>query len=354
MFRFESPNYFQYLFFLPVLIFLSFLALSRAQKKLEKAFGYKILPMLVSSVSIKKRKFKIILQALTLATMIICMARPQAGQSKQEVKSEGIELVFVVDVSESMLADDLRPSRLEQAKIDLSRLVDQLTGHKIGLVAFAGSSALLSPLTNDPASLKLFIDSLSTSSVSSQGTNFQEALQDAKLAFEHGGVEKDEKTVVTRAILILSDGEDHEKGALNFVRKLTEEGIRIFSIAYGTEKGAPISQRDSLGYLKGYKKDSSGNTILTKVDGQALKALAEEGKGSFFFASAGSTYLHQLVEDINKLEKSQFESSMAIQYDEKFQLILIFGFIFGLLELFLGDRRNDFRLWQGRFEVPKA
>jgi len=354
MFRFESPQYLQYLFVLPLLVILSWWMMKRAQKKLTKVFGGKLLPYLISSVSFPKRKWKIFLQALTLAGMIVALARPQAGQSKQEVKSEGIELVLTVDVSESMMADDLRPSRLEQAKVDLSRVVDRLTGHKIGLVAFAGSAAMLSPLTNDPASLKLFIDSLSTSSVSSQGTNFQEALQDAKSAFDRGGVEKDEQTSVTRAILLLSDGEDHEKGAFDFAQKMTKEGIRIFTIAYGTEKGAPIPLRDSLGYLKGYKKDMSGNTILTKVDGKALQSLAEAGQGSFFFASAGGTYIEQLVEDINKLEKSQFETSLAVQYDEKFQLILLATFIVGLLELFLGERRRDFRLWQGRFEVPKA
>lgn len=352
MFRFESESALLLLWILPFLVLGTILSSHYSKKRLVKSFGAKLSPFLISSVSIAKRKLKLFLQVLTLTFMIVAFARPQAGQSKQDVKSEGVEVMILVDVSESMLADDLRPSRLEQAKVDISKLIDLLSGNKIGLIAFAGSAALLSPLTSDPGSLKLFVESLSTNSVSSQGTNFHEALEDAKAAFEHGGVDKDSGSQVTRVILIMSDGEDHEPGALDYIKKITTEGIRVFSLAYGTEKGAPIPQRDSLGYLKGYKKDHSGNTILTTVKGEALQALAQAGKGSFFFASVGSAYLKSVVEDINKLEKTQFDTQSAVQYDEKFQWVLIWAFIFGMLEIFLGDRRTAFRIWNGRFEVP--
>jgi Ca-activated chloride channel homolog len=354
MFRFESYSYLHLLWLVFVLIGLSVLGMRRAWQKLVRAFGEKLSPLLASSVSQKKRNLKLILQTVTLSLMVIALARPQAGQSTQEVRSEGVEIMLLADVSDSMLADDLRPSRLEQAKIDMSRLIDLLSGNKVGVVAFAGSAALLSPLTNDPSSLKLFVESLTPTSVSSQGTNFKEALDSARLAFERGGVEKDDAVRVTRVILIFSDGEDHEPGATDLAKKLSSEGTKIFAVAYGTEKGAPIPLRDSLGYLKGYKKDMKNNTILTTVNGEALKLLAQVGGGSFFFASPGSTYLQHLVEDINKLEKSQFDSQMAVQYDEKFQTFLLLALLTGMFEIFLGERRARFRLWRGRFEVPSA
>ncbi len=354
MYRFENTVFLKMLILVPVLLLFVQWSFRSGKKKIEKVFGQKLTPFLTSSVSDKKRRWKSILQVTTIGLMLVAMARPQSGQSSQAIRSEGVELMILADVSSSMMADDLRPSRLELAKVDMAKLVASLSGSKIGLVAFAGASALLSPLTTDPGSLKLFIDSLSTSSVSTQGTNFQLALQEAKAGFERAGVDKNSGARVTRAIIIMSDGEDQEVGALEYAKKLADEGIRIFSIAYGTEKGAPIAERDSLGYLKGYKKDQKGNTILTTVNGKELEALAQAGSGSFFFASPGGSYLQNLAEDINKLEKTQFESQMMVQYDENFQWVLGLVFVFGLTELFLGERRNRFRLWRGRFEVPPA
>jgi Ca-activated chloride channel family protein len=211
---------------------------------------------------------------------------------------------------------------------------------------------LISPLTNDPASVKMFLESLAPNSVSSQGTNFQEALRISKDAFERGGVSTDDQVKVTRVILIASDGEDHEPGALEEAKKYASEGVRIFTLAYGTEKGGAIPVRDGMGFLKGYKKDRSGQTILTTVKGDELRAIAQSGQGSFYFASIGGNQVRLLMEDINKLEKAQFETSMATQYDERFQIFLLLGIICAVLELFLGERRSSFRLWKGRYEVP--
>jgi len=229
-----------------------------------------------------------------------------------------------------------------------------MPGNKVGVVAFAGSAALISPLSNDGSAVKMFLDSLETNSVSTQGTNFQEALRVSKEAFEHGGVSSDATGKATRVILIASDGEDHEPGALEEAKNLTKEGIRIFTMAYGTEKGGAIPVRDGMGFLKGYKKDRAGQTILTTVRGDELRALAEAGQGSFYFASFGGDHLKNIVEDIGKLEKSQFESATATQYDERFQIFLFIGIVLALLEIFIGERRSSFRFWKGRYEVPPA
>ncbi len=354
MFRFENLAAFNYLWLIPVIIIVGFIFDRMSRKKMEAAIGSRLYPFLSSSVSSKKRSIKTTLQVLAVLCFVLALARPQMGESQQEVKSEGVEIIFAVDVSESMMAEDVKPSRLAQAKAELSRLVDLMPGNKVGIVAFAGSAALLSPLTNDPGAIKMYLESLEPSSVSSQGTNFTEALKISKDAFERGGVSTDETVKVTRVILFASDGEDHEQGALDEAKKMAGEGVRIFSLAYGTEKGGAIPVRDGMGFLKGYKKDRQGQTILTTVKGDALRALAEAGQGSFYFATFGGEQTKLLVEDISKLEKAQFDTTMATQYEERFQTVLMLGIIIALLELFLGERRNSFLFWKGRYEVPPA
>lgn len=350
--RFESKQFLNWLWLAPLLWIFSWMLLAAAKKKLQKAFGPRMTPFLTSSFSSSKKKLKIFLQILVLSLFVFALARPQAGSSKQAVKAEGIEIVLVVDVSNSMMAEDMRPSRLEQVKVDMSRLIENLPGHKVAIVAFAGSAAVLSPMTTDPNALKLYIDSLSTLTVSSQGTAFKEALATAKDVLDKGGVGKDQDVKVTRAILIASDGEDQEPGALDAAKKLVDEGIHIFTLAYGTEKGAPIPERDAMGFLRGYKKDSKGQTVLTTVNGNALRELASAGQGSFYHAAVGADHIKNIIEDINKLEKTTFESEMQVQYEEKFQWILGLAILLAMLELSLAERRGNFRLWTGRFEVP--
>ncbi len=354
MFRFESPQEFFYLWLIPVLIVLAFFFTRQAQKKLSKALGARATPFLTKSVSKASRRWKLALQSMVVFFLILAMARPQMGESKQEVKSEGVELMFVVDVSESMMAEDVRPNRLEQAKTELGKLIELMPGNKIGIVAFAGSAALLSPLTTDPSSLRMYLDSLSPSSVSTQGTEFRRALQEAADGFKRGGVEADDTTRVTRVIVLASDGEDHEPGALEEAQNLAKDGVRIFSLIYGTEKGAPIPARDGMGYLQGYKKDSKGQTILTTVKGEELTAIAQAGKGTAYHASFGGGHLQKLVEDVNTLEKTQFDAEIATQYDERFQVFILVALILALIEIFLGDRRNLSRLWRGRFEMAEG
>lgn len=342
-----------YLWLAPAALLIYFLGLRlyrAAELKLEKTFGAKNTLFLTQTLSRSKRKMKLLLQALVLGLFFVALARPQGGESELPVIAEGVEVMLVVDVSESMLAEDVRPSRLAQARSELSKLIDLMPGHKIGVVAFAGSATLISPLSTDPNALKMYLDSLSPLAVSTQGTDFRGALLEALAAFQRGGAGQQQGTKVTRVILIASDGEDQEQGALDEAKKLVDEGVRIFALVYGTEKGGPIPQRDSTGMLKGYKKDSSGQTILTTVRGDALKNLAAAGKGAFHFASFGGNHLRSIVEDIDKLEKTQFESKTTKQYEERFQIFVLVAFVLGCLELFLSVRRKLGAKWRGRFE----
>ena len=354
MFRFESPRMLILLALAPLFVGAGLISLKYYSIKLKKVYSERVLPFLTKSISQRKRRWKIFLQGLCLALMVLSLARPQLGSSKSEVRSEGVEIILAVDVSTSMLAEDVKPSRLEQAKLELSKLVDLMPGNKVAIIGFAGSAALLSPLTSDPSAVKMYIDSLSPASVSTGGTCFQCALDLAKESFEKGGVAADDTVAVTRVVLIASDGEDHEKGALDAAKELSDKGIRIFSLAYGTEKGGAIPERDQFGYLKGYKKDSSGQTILSVVKGDALMELAKAGKGSFYFSTAGGANIQELVKDLNRLEKAQFATSVVTQYNERYQWVLALAFLVGLFELFIGDRRSRFVMWKGRFEVPPA
>ncbi len=352
--RFESSYYLYCLFLLPVVYLLVRWHFKRRRAYLEKVFGARLFPFLSSSVSYFKVRLVLVLQILALGFFLLALARPQVNGGEQQVKSQGIELIFAVDVSTSMLCEDVRPNRLEFAKKELMRLADLLPGHKIGVLAFAGNAFLMSPLTTDMGALKEYLESLSTTSVSSQGTVLETALKEAKEAFEKGGVQKDDTHRVTRAVVIATDGEDHEEGALKQGEEMAKEGIHIFTIAFGTEKGGPIPDRDASGYMRGYKKDSSGAVINTVANAKEIQALAERGQGGFYYATFGGDYIKTLSEDLNRLEKSEFESSMMITYDEKFQIPLFCGLCLLLVTLAMNLRRRNFKFWRGRFEVPPA
>ncbi len=322
-----------------------------AIKKLHNAFGEKVADYLTQTVSYKKRRLQMFMQALGMVFIIIAFARPQAGESQQEVKSEGVELLILADVSESMLSEDVKPSRLAQMKIELSKLLDLMPGNKIGIIAFAGSSSLLCPLTSDPNALRMYIDSLDINSVSSQGTHFETALAYAKEAFEKGGVTQDQQSRTTRAILVVSDGEDQEKNALETAKNLVKDGTRIYTMAYGSEKGGAIPTRDQYGNMTGFKKDKSGQTIVTQVKGDFLAQLAKAGEGEFYFAYFNGDHLKKFVQAIGNLEKTQFQTSMMTQYDEKFTWPLFVGIILILISFLLNDARKIGSDWQGRHET---
>jgi Ca-activated chloride channel family protein len=351
--RFENPQAFQLLWLIPIVLIASFAFERRARKQLQKALGEKLLPFLSSSTSQSKRMVKLFLRLGALACFILALARPQMGQSKQEVKAQGVEMVIAFDVSTSMLAEDVKPSRLEHAKSEVMKLLDLLSGDKVGLVAFAGSSTLISPLTNDKNGLKMFVESLSTESVENQGTDFKRALEESRTAFERGGTESDENLKVSRVVLLISDGEDQEEGAMEIARKFASDGVRIFAIAFGTERGAPIPLRDERGFLKGYKRDRKGQNVMSVVHGDFLKSLAETTHGTFHHATYGGPEAQMVRDDLDKLQKAEFASSLATNYDEKFQIPLAIGLLLALADLLMGERKAKGRIWRGRFEASQ-
>jgi Ca-activated chloride channel homolog len=198
-----------------------------------------------------KRNWKAFLCLATLSLMIVAMARPQMGKGQQQITSQGVEIMMVVDVSNSMLAEDVKPSRLGHAQKEMSRLLDLLGGDKVGLIAFAGSAVLLSPMTTDKSALKMFLESMSPASVETQGTEITKALQEAQSAFQRGGEEAGPNQKMTRVVVLISDGEDHEEGAIRQAQDMAKEGIRIFTMAFGSERGGENSQTRWARVIKG-------------------------------------------------------------------------------------------------------
>lgn len=338
--RFENPGVLQNLWIILVIFVLWLVFQLQMRRRQRKAIKASVFDYLARNQSLTKKWLKIGLRFLAMVLIVVALARPQLGIGVIEVKSQGFEIMLLVDVSNSMLADDVKPSRLEMAKKDLEKLVDLLPGNRIGLVGFAGSAALMSPLTNDPSALKMYIDSLSPDAVSTQGTDFREALNQAEAAFERGGIGDSEVVRVSRVILLVSDGEDHEAKALEKVKELQNKGISLFSVAYGTEKGGPIPERDQMGYLKEYKKDRSGQTIISSVNTQSLQLLAQSGGGQFYFAALGGDHIKQLVQDFEEQEKTDFASSTTTKYEEKYQYFLFIALVLLVLDLFMTERRK--------------
>lgn len=353
-FTFADSSALHLMALIPIVFLISLWMNRRTRQIVESKVSKHLTEFLTRSVSTPKRKWKLFLQCLTLFFFLFALARPQSGESQQKAKSEGVEIVLAVDVSNSMLAEDARPSRLELAKKELTRLLDQFGGDRVGLVAFAGSAILLSPLTNDKNALKMFIESLSPSAVTTQGTDFKKALDESYNALQRGGIESDATSRVTKVIIVASDGEDNEKGGLDSAARIAGEGARIFTLGFGTAQGAPIPVRDQMGNLLGYKKTKDGQEVVSKSTGDALKALAEAGKGSYHQVTFGGDAVKILKNELDRLEKAQFDSTDFKQYTEHYQIFLLLGLLLALLEFALGERRGEGRLWAGRFEVPKS
>lgn len=352
MFRFEYFFLLYFVLLLPPLVWLLYRLRNRPLEKFNKLVGDRLATNLLQSFWLKRRKIKYLLSFWVLFFLLLAGARPQFGKGVKKITSSGIELLVLFDVSESMLTEDQQPSRLEFAKSELGRFLDMATGHKIGLVAFAGSSALVSPITTDMSALKLFVDSLTIDSVSRQGTRIGEALLVAEEAFKRGTSGDAETTKSTKAILILSDGENHEADAVKKAQELGKDGIKIFSIAFGTEKGGPIPERNERGYLTGYRKDASGQVITSTSRGDILKSLAQESGGFFARAIYGGEQMKQILAALNQLEKQEFASSLSVDYEDNFQIFVFLALALAIFEFWLGERKPDFQLWRGRFEVP--
>ncbi|MBX9767959.1 MAG: VWA domain-containing protein [Bdellovibrionales bacterium] len=349
MFRLHSPEYFRVLWLIPLIVVLILFLMRRKRKMVHAILGDRLMDHMIQGYSARRIYLQLLLRSLIAIAMVVALARPQLGMGKSEIKSRGLEIVFALDVSNSMLAEDDPPNRLDNAKRALNRLMDKMGGDFVGLVAFAGSSHLISPLTNDYGSIRMFLEQLNPESVSTQGTSFDKVIQTAMEAFQRGGLSEDDQRKVTRVLLIATDGEAQDSKSLKVASQAAEAGIRIFTLGLGTRKGAPVPMRDERGMLTGYKKDKSGNPILSVPNENVLIELAKAGQGSYYHVTFEGQEVPQLIEDLGRLERAEFASQTVTNYDEQFQIVLLLVLFLGLIEVLIGRRSKAKLGSQGRF-----
>lgn len=333
MFRFANSEYLWALVVIPLLTL--FFVWSRIQRrKALKRFGnLEMVNQLMPFASRFRPVLKFTILMLALAFIIAGVARPQFGSKLKKVKREGIELVIALDVSNSMMAEDIKPNRLDRAKMAISRLVDKLKDDKIGLIVFAGDAYTQLPITSDYNSAKLFLNSINTQIVPKQGTAIGSAVNLAMRSFT-----PDSKS--NKAIIIITDGENHEDDAVAAAKSAAERGMVVHAIGMGLPQGSPIPVLRN-GQTE-YMKDGSGNVVVTKLDEATLEKIAAAGNGIYVRANNAQVGLNTLFDEINKLDKTEMEALVYSEYDEQFQYFFAIGIFLLILEFVILERKNRF------------
>lgn len=330
MWRFEHKIYFTLFAVLFLLILLFILDLYKKEKALKKLGELKIVGLLIPNVSFAKRLVKIILWTLGVSFFILGICNLQTGSKVQQVKREGADIMICLDVSKSMLAEDIKPNRLSNAVLAMEKFIEKLDGDRIGMVVFAGNAYVQLPITTDYGAAKLFLNSISTEMIPVQGTNLTDAIAKAQESF--GSDEGKNK-----AIILITDGEDHEPDAIKMAEEVAEKQIMVNCIGVGSETGVPIPEYRN-GIASGYKKDKSGNTVVTKLNAPLLKEIASKANGVYVQASNSDLGLGAVLSKINELDKKQMESKMYTDYEDQFRFFFILSFIFLMAEFVISER----------------
>lgn len=338
MFRFANPIYLYLLLLIPVLTAIYMLMVYKMRQQVKKFGDPVLMRELMPDVSMKRRHTKFMLMMIALGLIVVVLARPQFGSRNEEVKRSGIEVAIAVDVSNSMLCRDVSPSRLDKSKMIVSRLVEQFDEDKVGLVAFAGNAITLLPMTSDYVSAKMFLDQLTPATISIQGTNVADAITRATAGFS-------KKTNVGRALILITDAEDNEDGAIEAAKQARKEGIQIFVLSVGTQQGGPIPMPDGT-----FKKDLSGHVVTTKLNEQIGKSIAQAGGGLYVHVDQTDMAQAILEKEIEKMQKEDISQSMYSAYDEQFVAVALLLFLVLLMECCMMERENHvlkkFRLFR--------
>ena len=332
MFRFANPEYLNAFYLIPVLVLL-FWYLGRNRKKNLQNFADKELhKTLFPTDSNLKRWTKFIIILFALGCLIVAAANPQVGTKLTEVKQTGIDVFILLDVSNSMMAEDIKPSRLEKAKYQISNLINKLRGDRIGLIIFAGQAYVQIPLTTDYSAANLFLSAVDVNSVPSQGTAIASAIKLATASFDSLSTQK--------VIVTITDGEDHEGDIDEAVENAVSKGIKIYAIGLGSPDGVPIPIYNSNHQLTGFKKDNQGNTVLTKLDEETLKKIAVEGNGKYYRGTNYEDYLDKIYTELSQLEQTEFGVKKVTDYEDRFYYFLIPAIILLVLEFFISEKKS--------------
>jgi Ca-activated chloride channel family protein len=340
--RFENPQLLHLLWGV-ILIIVFFIWTVRHKTQLLHRFGnLEILQKLMHNFSKGRRNLKIILLILSYILFVIALANPQIGTKLEEVTREGVDIIVAIDVSQSMLAEDIKPNRLEKAKYEVNKLLDLLQGDRIGLVAFAGMAHIQCPLTLDYSAARLFLSIMDIDLIPQPGTAIGNAIRTGVKGFNA----KERKYKV---MILITDGEDHETDPLEAAKEAEKEGVIIYTVGIGSPQGVPIPQYNRSGVQTGFKKDRDGAIITTKLDVLTLQKIAYQTGGKYYLASTGEAELEEIYNEISDLEKKELVSKQFSQYEDRFQIFLALGFILLIIETFIPERKKQKAEWRGRF-----
>ena len=339
--RFEHPEYLYWLIVIPVLIIIYILIRLRQDKLFKRFADMEMRGYLMPQRSGRRSVFKFVVFLLMMAFLIVGLANLQSGSKMEEVKREGIDLYIAVDVSNSMNAQDIVPSRLERSKQAINTLVGKMRGDRLGVIIFADKAFVQLPITTDYAAVRLFLSSVTTASVASQGTAIGEAIELAEKSFSDD--------TRSKAIVIISDGEDHEnEAAMKAAREAAKKGIKIYTIGMGLPEGAPIPIYNKYGQIAGYKKDKSGQTVMTRLDENMLRSIAEAGGGAYARANNSNVGLDDIYGEISKLDKTEIETQVFTDYEDRFQWFVGPGIILLLVLIFMSSGKRG---WESKFNI---
>lgn len=330
MFRFANPEYLYLLFLLPVLI-AGFIFLNIQKRKAAQKLGdLRLVKRLMPELSLKRSYLKFWLVFAIYVLGIIVVARPQFGTKVEKVERKGIELVIAIDVSNSMLARDVNPDRLSKAKQILTRIVDERKNDKVAIVVFAGESYVQLPMTTDIQSAKIFLDNINTSLVPVQGTVIGSAINMAMNSFT-----SDKE--VDKSIILITDGEDHEDNGVQMAQQAGAAGIQINVVGIGTPEGSPVPSSPNSNDMK---KDNEGNVVVSKLNEEMCKQIAQAGKGMYVRADNSNNALKSLQAELDKLQKKNVDGVSYSEYDEKFQFFAWCMLVLLIIEVCIFDKKN--------------
>ena len=328
MFRFEDPIYLWLLLAVPVLFLVRFVVWKQRKNKLKKFGDPQLLRQLMPDASVARPRVKFALLMAALSLLIVLLARPQMGSRISKEKRNGIETIIALDISNSMMATDVVPSRLDKSKLLVEHLVAHFTNDKIGLVVFAGDAFVQLPITSDYVSAKMFLQNIDPSLIASQGTDIARAIDVSMHSFTQA-----EK--VGKAIIVITDGEDHEGGAVEAAKIARKKGINVFILGVGDPKGAPIPTGDG-----GYMTDNTGQTVMSALNEEMCREVAKAGSGVYIHVDNTSDAQSRLNNELTKLQKGETESVVYSEYDEQFQAFGILVILLLIIEICILESRN--------------
>lgn len=331
MYKLEHPGYFYWLVLLPIVWVLYFTYLWWQKRTQERFAESVLLAQLTPESSLFKSVLKMVFWSLGITFLILALVNPKIGTSLKKVQSSGVDVVFAIDVSKSMLAEDIAPSRLEKAKLIVSGIIDKLGGDRVGIIVYAGSAYPLLPITTDHAAAKMFLDNAHPDLVSSQGTAIGEALKLAQTYY-------DADVETGKYLIILSDGEDHEEKAATLSDYIQGADIRTFTIGLGTAQGGPIPI-SKIGGIK-YKKDQEGNMVITQLHEEILRKIADAGKGTYIDGNRTKEAIEAVGKELGNADKKDFDAREFTDFKDQFQWFIALGLLFIILEIFLLEKKT--------------